>query len=143
MNHRLIIGELPKPMLRVKRAARSYRRDLEGACQDRHGEISIVHAHIIDAAVGNETHAAICRWLLNQKLNDMTPTDIITCSRNIAQAKETRNRAVRELDLGTGGEDPWATLDTTMTNGDDRHADVDHSSGATTANEKEDDDDGC
>ena len=142
MNHRLVIGELPKPMLRVKRAARSYRRDLESACQDRHGEISVVHAHIIDAAVGNETHAAICRWLLNQKLNDMTPADIITCSRNIAQAKATRNRAVFELDLDTGRDDPWATLDNVVTNGDDQYTDVDHSSGATTGDDTEDED-GC
>lgn len=101
-SYRLILGDLPKPLERVKRNARQYRRDLEAAVQDRHGDIDIIRAHAIDAAVGAETHASICRWLLNTKIDSMSVADIVTCSREIARAKDTRNRIVRQLGLDPG-----------------------------------------
>lgn len=98
-SYRLILGELPRPLERVKRNARRYRRDLEAAVDERHGEISVLHAHSIDSAVAAETHCQVCRWLLNQRLDKMSVSDIVTCSREIMRAKETRDRAVRQLGL--------------------------------------------
>lgn len=96
---RLTVGELPRDLLRVKRTARKYRRDLEAAVAERHGEVSLVHAHEIDAAVGHEAHAAICRWLFCNRWDKMTVQDILACSKAIANAKDARNRIVRGLGL--------------------------------------------
>lgn len=111
---RLTLGELPRELTRVKVEGRQYRRDLEHACFERHGEISIVHAHKIDAAVAHQTHAAICRWLFNHRLELMSVTDIVKCSANMANAREARNRAINELDLEMGEQDEWQRIDSIL-----------------------------
>ncbi len=88
LTHRLILGELPKPLERVKRRARQYRRDLEASCVEVHGEIGIVHAHHIDAAAGHETHGSICRWLLCNRMDKMTAADIVNQEAETATADE-------------------------------------------------------
>lgn len=98
-DYRLVIGELPSPLLRQQRAARRYRCDLEDAVAAQHGHVSIPAAHLIDAAAGAELHASICRWLLRERLATMTTADIVTCSREIVRAREARNRAVAGLRL--------------------------------------------
>jgi hypothetical protein len=100
---RLVIGELPKPLLGAKREARAYRRALEAAVLDEAGEISVTAAHSIDTAAAATAHAAICRWLLREKIGAMPTTDILACSKEIVRAKETRDRAVRELELDRKG----------------------------------------
>ena len=49
--------------------------------------------------MASEQHAAICRWLLNKKLDTMANQDIIKCSGAMANAKTLRNLAVRKLNL--------------------------------------------
>lgn len=107
---RLTLGELPKELTRVKRLARQYRRELETACVDVHNEVSVTHGHLIDEAAVNEQHAAVCRWLLNQRIEKMSVADILSCSREITKAKANRNRAVAQLKLDAKS-DPWAELD--------------------------------
>ena len=68
----LNIGDMPKLLERVERAAREYRRYLEAAVLEARGEISHICAHWIDEAVSWSIHADICRWLLRQKLSTMT-----------------------------------------------------------------------
>lgn len=109
--YRMTVGELPKEMWRIKSTVRRYRRDLEQAVIERCGEVSVAMAHTIDLAVASEQHNMVCRWLLNQKLDGMSVSDIVTCSREMMRAKETRNRAVRELQLDVDREaDVIATL---------------------------------
>jgi hypothetical protein len=93
------VGELPKNLLRQKRYVCAYRRDLEAATMERHGEVSVWHAHLIDAACGAEVHAAVCLWLLRERFDKMTDSDRLACSRELTKAKETRNRAVKQLKL--------------------------------------------
>ena len=69
---RLVIGELPRPLLGAKREARAYRRALETAVLDAAGEITVMAAHHIDTAAAATAHAAICRWLLREKIATMT-----------------------------------------------------------------------
>jgi len=97
--YRLVVGELPKPLARLKSTVRAYRRDLEAACVEAHKEVGITQAHLIDAAVAAETHAGVCRWLLNQRLDTMEVGDIVKCSQALMLAKEARNRAVKSLML--------------------------------------------
>ena len=96
---RLILGELPRPLLTVQRYARRYRRLLEAACVEAHGGVDVVAAHTIDAAVGYETHIAICRWLLNNRWDKLEPKDILACSTAMASARSRRNQCLKQLNL--------------------------------------------
>lgn len=104
-----MIGELPKTMARVTRNARAYRLYLENAVLGKSGQISNADHHWIDEAVSNEVHAAVCRWLLRNKLEEMATTDILACSAGIPKAKYARNRAVAQLELNQKI-DPWDNI---------------------------------
>lgn len=95
--YRLISGELPKPMRRIRTAARKYKRDLEDAVIAKHGTVSLTDAHTLDAACGYETLGGICRWLLCHRMDQMSVSDIILAAKNIANAKESRNRCLKQL----------------------------------------------
>lgn len=96
---RLSIGELPKTMRRQTAAARKYRRELETLVASIKGEVTATDAHLIDLASGAEIHSAVCKWLLRERLPKMTVQDIVTCSREILKARETRNKAVSKLQI--------------------------------------------
>jgi hypothetical protein len=102
---RLTVGELPTKLNHVKIEGRRYRRALEAAVTDVHGEISVTDAHAIDTATAATIHAGICRWLLRQKLPTMAAADVLACSRELLKAKETRDRAVRLLRLDVNRRD--------------------------------------
>ncbi len=104
---RLTLGELPRTMLRQKRAACQYRRGLEKAVIEAKGEVSMVDAHLIDEASGAELHSSVCRWLLRTKLETMSVSDIARCSEQIMKARACRNRAVERLQLDTPPPMPW------------------------------------
>ena len=106
---RIVLGELPKPMERVTRTIRKYRRHLETTVEDVHGEISDSHAHLIDEAATCEQTVGVSRWLLRTKLDSMTVPDVLACLREIRQAKGQRNRAVRLLEIDAQF-DPWSTI---------------------------------
>lgn len=97
--HRLTIGELPDVMRRQLATSRRYRRELEQLVAEVKGEVSVIDAHYVDEAVGAETHAALCRWLLRERLQSMTTADIVICSKEILKSKGVRNRAVEQLAL--------------------------------------------
>lgn len=99
---RLVVGELPKELLSVKREGRQYRRFLEAACVEAHDQVDTMAAHHIDTATAGQVHAGVCRWILRNKWSKMTPQDILKCSAEILRAKEGRDRAVRLLKLGSG-----------------------------------------
>lgn len=106
----LKIGELPKPLERVTRDARRYRRYLETRVEQEHGRLNDEHHHLIDEACANEVHAAVCRWLLRTKIETMSAADILACSRDIPKVKRERNRAVERLKLCEPF-DPWKAID--------------------------------
>ena len=96
---RLTVGELPRPMLSVRGEVRRYRRLLEAAVIEVHGEVDVTRAHEIDLACQAHMHCSVCRWLLNHKHEKMSVMDIMTCSREMLRAKETRNKAIHALAL--------------------------------------------
>ncbi len=104
---RLVVGELPPKMIAVKREGRKYRRELEQAVIDAHGEISVTQSHLIDTATAATIHAGICRWILRNKVESMSAAEIMTASKNIASAKADRDRAVKQLDLDKPPQAPW------------------------------------
>jgi len=111
---RFVIGELPKPMRRVTRYVREYRRHIEAATTEVHGTITDVHSHAIDEAVTCEQTIGVSRWLLRHKLDSMSVGDVLACMREIRQAKAQRNKAVVTLQLDTTADD-WPTMTVTAT----------------------------
>ncbi len=109
---RLVVGELPKQLLSVRREGRSYRRGLEAAVLEMQETISVLDAHHIDTASAATIHAAICRWLLRHKIGTMSTNDILSCSRELVKAKQCRDTAVKALELDAPPPTPWArTID--------------------------------
>lgn len=104
---RLVVGELPSTMRAVKREARAYRRNLEDAVLAVHGEVDTLASHLVDTASAATMHAGICRWLLRNRLEDMTTADIRGCSGDIIKAKQARDAAVKQLKLDAAPPAPW------------------------------------
>ena len=98
---RLIAGELPKGLARQSTNVRKYRRGLEQAIMEVHGEIDMLAAHYVEEATRAEMHAAVCRWLMRTRLDKMSPSDIARCSAEILKAKTIRNKAIEKLKLNT------------------------------------------
>ena len=107
---RLALGKLPAKLSRVERRVMAYRRSLEDAVVEACGEVDTVKAHLINACCEHLQHGLICRWVLRQRLADMSVQDVLACSRSIAQAADSRNRAVDRLGLETSGTDIIKTL---------------------------------
>lgn len=97
MPHRGIVGEFPPELISAQRQGRKYRRQLEQAFGD--SEINEPDSRLIDRAAAAVVHAGVCRWLLRNKLSDMTAADVMACSREILKAKEARDRAVDQLSI--------------------------------------------
>ena len=104
---RLVVGELPKELLSVRREGRSYRRNLEAVILENQGEINTINAHAVDTASAATIHAAICRWLLRHKLGEMSTSDVLNCSKEMVKAKQARDAAVKSLDLDRPPVNPW------------------------------------
>ena len=96
---RLTLGQLPSRMRRQIAQARKYRRELEQVVLDTKGQISPYDAHLIDQAATAEVHAAVCRWLLRERIDDMTNKEILDVSKSMLWAKGVRNAAVKELGI--------------------------------------------
>jgi hypothetical protein len=100
LNHRrLVVGELPGSMVAIKREARKYRRGLEAEVLAIKSEINLVDAHMIDTASAGTIAAGIARWLLRNRIDQMSVTDIRGCGQDIVKAKTKRDAAVRQLGL--------------------------------------------
>jgi hypothetical protein len=97
--YRLTIGDLPKPLISVRREGRAYRRMLESATQEAKRGISLTDSHLIDSASAATIAGGICRWLLRQKLSSMTTADVLSCVAMIIKAKKDRDAAVKALRL--------------------------------------------
>lgn len=97
--NRLTLGELPAKLRRQLAAARHYRRGLEQIVASVKGEVSLLDAHLIDEAAVAECHSEVCRYLLRNRLDEMSTPDIIACSGQVLKSKGIRNAAVRRLNL--------------------------------------------
>jgi hypothetical protein len=116
---RLTVGELPKQLISVRREGRAYRRAIEAeVLRARGGEISATAAHHIDTASAATIHAGICRWLLRNKIGEMTTSDILACSREITKAKQARDAAIKALELDTKDPMPWIEAEPVHSNND-------------------------
>ena len=104
---RLTVGELPKPLLSVKREGRAYRRALEAEVLAVKGEVSTTDCHLVDSATAATIHCGIVRWLLRSKISTMSTSDILACSRELVKGKQARDQAVKALGLDAPPSAPW------------------------------------
>jgi hypothetical protein len=104
---RLTVGELPNTMIAVKREGRKYRRDLERLVLAAKDEIGVTDAHLIDTASAATIQAGVCRWLLRNKIDSMSVSDIRGTQADIVKAKERRDAAVKALGLDKPPQNPW------------------------------------
>lgn len=109
--NRLILGNWPKALNRVQRFSRQYREMLEKEVVARHGEVSLLSAHLIDAACQHEATRQVCRWILRERWDRLKPADIERNSLTMGSATDRRNAAVAKLELGAAPADPWSVLD--------------------------------
>ncbi len=107
----LKLGSYPKPLERTMRNVRSYRRRLEQELLDIHGRVSLVQAHTVDEICAAEAHCGVARWILRTKLQDLSPIEILTVSRDIHTAKRARNKALAQLQLDQTDASLWDALD--------------------------------
>ena len=108
---RLALGELPPKLSRVTRYSRLYRAQLEEAVCQSHGEVTLTQAHLVDSAAGWQQALGVLRWLMREKLAEMSVADIRECVKAMAAARDARNRAVMALDLDRPPPNPWDLVD--------------------------------
>lgn len=107
---RLVVGELPKALLSVKREAQAYRREVEAIVLRAKGEIDITDAHYIDTASAATIQAGICRWLLRNRMAKMSPSDIRGCTSDMVKAKERRDAAIKAIGLNARKDVDWSKV---------------------------------
>ena len=96
---RLVLGTLPASLARVERDAYEYRRTLEQAVLEAHGEITLTMAHAIDTAARWFRHGqAALAWLVDHE-PDMDHAQRLAYSTAVAKAATERDRAVDRLVL--------------------------------------------
>jgi hypothetical protein len=113
---RLTVGELPASMVAIKREGRAYRRELEAAVVGAKGEIGLTDSHLIDTAAAATIQAGVCRWLLRNRIETMSVSDIRGAMSDIVKAKERRDAAVRALQLDAAAPAPWTVIDEPQNN---------------------------
>ena len=101
----LTIGQMPKRFIRVQRAVCIFRRHLEEAVTMVHQRIGPYEASLINSASLWQRHALLSnRWLMSS-LDDLTASEKVHYSREVARASSERDRCLRALGLSRDGGD--------------------------------------
>jgi hypothetical protein len=101
LRHGLKSGQFPKDAKFIEVRLNVVRRNLEDAVVRTHGSVSEEHACYIQTAIRWEGHAAKAqRWLTKEDKN-LTVSEKLQFSREIATASANRDRAISMLELGT------------------------------------------
>lgn len=102
----LTLGMMHKTLRRQTAGVRSYSNELEALVMEVKGEVSVYDQHLINEAAQAEMHAAVCRWLIRQRLPTMDSSDVVTCSKEMLKARQARNKAVERLGLNKVQHEP-------------------------------------
>jgi hypothetical protein len=99
LRHGLRAAGLPKGFAWLERELRTLRKALERAVVEKHGEVDVLAAASISTAIrGEQAARLIGRWLAKE-CDSMTASDRLNYTREIVKASESRDRAIRSLDL--------------------------------------------
>ena len=84
---------------RRHRTGRRFTAEEQAVAEAYDDSVTLEQAHLVDAACGHEQHVQVCRWLLRERIGKMSTADVRECSRQMAAARDSRNRAVMQLKL--------------------------------------------
>lgn len=97
-------GKLPKGAQYIEHRVNGLRRQLEKHVLALRGEVTLTDAAHINSAIKWERHSALAlRWLRHEEAN-MSDSDRLKYSREIADASDKRDRAIRHLNLDRDSE---------------------------------------
>lgn len=99
MRHGLRAGRLPKGAAYIRRETDRLRSVIECAVVERHGEISVYHAAIVQTCIRWERHAMLAQRWMRLEAGDMDASTRLAYSREIARASSERDKCLRDLGL--------------------------------------------
>jgi len=99
IRHGIKAGKLPKGCLYIERRANALRRQLEAAVIEAKGQVTLIDAATIQTVCEWEKHAALCQRWLRKQGDAMKPSEFLEFSREIAKARDGRNKALAALKL--------------------------------------------
>lgn len=107
---RLRLTSLPPRWAHVTRTIAELRHALETAVQERHGEIDLYHAALIQSCCRWERHSQLAgKWLRENP--DLPLSERMELSRTIATASDARDRCLKSLELDSkAGRNVWDCL---------------------------------
>ncbi len=101
LRHGLQAGQLPRDAKYIEVRLNKFRRLVEDAVIEMKGEVSIPDAAHIQTAMRWERHAALAQRWLKQSYDELSASERLNFSREIAKASTDRDKALRGLKLGT------------------------------------------
>lgn len=99
MRHGLRSSRLPKGCERIGRDLLEFRRALEDAVFNLHGEVDAVAALLISSAVTWERHRRLAERWLRVSFDELSHADRLSYSREAAKAATERNKVLEALKL--------------------------------------------
>lgn len=100
----LPIRTMPAWLRPVYEDGNAYRADLEAAVEERHGRVSVLDAHWINAAVRHEIAAGVACYVLRKHEDKLEPAAVVTITEKMAKATDARNKAVERLNISPATE---------------------------------------
>ena len=96
---RLNLASQPAKLKRVERAVNEFRRLIEAAVLDTHGEIGVYQAALIQSACRHETHAMLAARWLRLSGDALKPEQRLAYSKAVADASTARDKCLERLKL--------------------------------------------
>jgi hypothetical protein len=103
----LVLVAVPPKAKWVKVLMAAFRRDLEAAVVERHGEITVTKAALVNSATRHETIAQLAGRMLKLSGDDLKAETKLAIMDRIGRATDARDRCIRALDLEATPGSAW------------------------------------
>ncbi len=118
----LALGTLPKGAAYIRRCIGQLRAECEAAVIEAKGQLNLTDAATCQSVARHEGRALLAvRWL-RQRGSEMSDSERLGYLRELGNATDARDRAIRSLRLDVAATDPWTAL-TDVTAPDDAEPD--------------------
>lgn len=119
VRHGLKGSKLPAGCQFIENRVNGLRRQVEDAVFELKGEINFLDAAAINSVLKWERHGTLAAHWLRKECNNLSPSDRLRFSAEIAKASDNRDKALRLLGLDAKPLAPWLALDVSKENDDD------------------------
>jgi hypothetical protein len=103
----LVLVAVPPKAAWIKKLMAAFRRDLEAAVVERHGEVSLMRAAVINSASRHETIAQLAGRMLKLAGDEVKTETKLAILDRIGRATDARDRCIRALDLEATPGSAW------------------------------------